>query len=101
ACFPALTLLGPPIDSSERLPNTLNVLFDHVDGRVLVTRLDMAGLEASAGSACASGSLEPSHVLLAMGFDEEQARAGLRLSLGRSTSDEDIHTAVEILRRTL
>lgn len=101
ACFPAVTLLGPPIDSSERLPNTLNVLFDHVDGRVLVTRLDMAGLEASAGSACASGSLEPSHVLLAMGFDEEQARAGLRLSLGRSTSDEDIHTAVEILRRTL
>ena len=66
-----------------------------------MARLDLAGLEASAGSACASGSLEPSHVLLAMGCDEERARAGLRLSIGRTTSDEDIDAAVEILGRTL
>jgi cysteine desulfurase len=99
--LPGVALLGPPLDSPARLPNTINVLVPHVDGRVLVTRLDLAGLEASAGSACASGSLEPSHVLLAMGLSREDARAGLRLSLGRGTTHEDIHIAVEILRRTL
>ncbi len=99
--LPAVSLLGPPLESPARLPSTLNVLVPRVDGRVLVTRLDLAGLEASAGSACASGSLEPSHVLLAMGLSREDARAGLRLSLGRDTTREDIHVAVEILRRTL
>jgi len=99
--LPDVSLVGPTIDDPARLPNTLNVLFPGVDGRVLVTRLDLAGLAASAGSACASGSLEPSHVLRALGLDEEQARAGLRLSLGPTTSDADIHRAVDILRRTL
>ncbi len=100
AVLPGAAVLGPPLDSRERLPNTLSVLVPEVDGRVLVTRLDLAGLEASAGSACASGSLEPSHVLLAMGRTRDEARAGLRLSLGHDTTREDIHTAVEILRRT-
>lgn len=99
--FPEACLLGPAPDAADRLPNTLCVSFSGVDGRVLVARLDLEGLEASAGSACASGSLEPSHVLLAMGLEEERARAGLRLSLGRTTTDEDISNAVEILRRTL
>ena len=94
-------LLGPPIDSRERLPNTLALSIPGVDGRVLVARLDLEGLEASAGSACASGSLEPSHVLLAMGLASDRARSGLRLSLGRSTSAQDIHMAVDILRKTL
>ena len=71
------------------------------DGKVLVTRLDLDGLEVSAGSACASGSLEPSHVLRAMGHDETDARAGLRLSVGRSTVLADVRQAVEILRRAL
>lgn len=99
-------LLGPPIDPhgpidvDQRLPNTLNVLLPGVDGRVLVTRLDLEGLEASAGSACASGSVEPSHVLRAIGLDEEDARAGLRLSLGRRTTAEDCAQAVEILVKT-
>jgi cysteine desulfurase len=70
-----------------------------VDGRVLVTRLDLDGLEASAGSACASGSLEPSHVLLAMGCTRDDARAGLRLSLGRETTEDDVRAGVEILRK--
>ena len=98
--IPGARLLGPPIDARERLPNTLNVLLPGVDGRVLVTRLDLAGLETSTGSACASGSLEPSHVLRAMGLSEERARAGVRLSLGRETSTKDINTAVDILRIT-
>jgi len=101
AAFPAAQVLGPAVQDEDRLPNTLNVSLPGVDGRVLVARLDLAGLEASAGSACASGSLEPSHVLLAMGCDEERARAGLRLSIGRTTDDEDLHAAVEILGRTL
>lgn len=97
---PGARLLGPPIESDERLPNTLNVAVEGIDSRMLVARLDLEGLEVSAGSACASGSLEPSHVLRAMGLSDERARAGLRISLGRTTSAQDIHTAVEILRRT-
>jgi len=93
-------LLGPPLGSPQRLPGTLNVLLPHIEGSVLVTRLDLEGLEASAGSACASGSLEPSHVLRAMGLDERDARAGLRLSLGRSSTWEDVRQAVDILVKT-
>jgi cysteine desulfurase len=98
--LPGARLLGPPLESSDRLPNTLNLALVGLDSRVLVARLDLEGLEVSAGSACASGSLEPSHVLLAMGLSEVDARAGLRISLGRTTSAQDIHTAVDILRRT-
>jgi len=98
--FPGALLMGPPIDSVARLPGTLNVVLPHVDGKVLVTRLDLEGLEVSAGSACASGSLEPSHVLLAMGLDEQRARAGLRMSVGRETTRIDAQQAVDIVRRT-
>jgi cysteine desulfurase len=106
---PALELLGPPLSpegsaahpDGTRLPGTLNLVAPHVDGKVLVTRLDLEGLCVSAGSACASGSLEPSHVLLAMGLDSERARAGLRISIGRATTPREIQQAVEILRRTL
>ena len=72
-----------------------------VDGRTLVSRLDLEGLETSAGSACASGSLEPSHVLRAMGRSEDDARAGLRVSFSPTTNPQDVRGAVEILRRTL
>lgn len=89
-------LLGPPLDSGRRLPNTLCVLVPGTDGKVLVTRLDLAGLEVSAGSACASGSIEPSHVLLAMGLTRDEARSGLRLSLGRNTTAEDCKRALAI-----
>ncbi|MCP3915406.1 MAG: cysteine desulfurase [bacterium] len=99
--LPDACLLGPALDASDRLPNTLNVAIPGIDGRVLVTRLDLAGLEVSAGSACASGSLEPSHVLRAMGMSEEAARSGLRLSLGRTTTRDDVHIAVDIMSRTL
>lgn len=100
ANVPGLRLHGPALDDPDRLPNTLNIGASGVDGRTLVARLDLEGLECSAGSACASGSLEPSHVMLACGFAREEARAALRLSLGRDTSAEDVHIAVDILRRT-
>lgn len=97
ACLPGVRLLGPPIDSARRLPNTLCVLVPNTDGKVLVTRLDLAGLEVSAGSACASGSIEPSHVLLAMGLTRDEARSGLRLSLGWNTRAEDCKRALAVL----
>ena len=108
---PDARLLGPELDppqptpregaAKDRLPNTLCVLLPHVDGRVGVARLDLEGLEVSAGSACASGSLEASPVLRAIGLDEREARNGLRLSLGHTTTRKDIHSAVEILSETL
>lgn len=101
SAVPRARLLGPAVDDPRRLPGTLNVLLPDVEGKVLVTRLDLQGLEASAGSACASGSLEPSHVLRAMGLDDDDARAGLRLSLGRTTSWADVRQAVDILRTTV
>ena len=98
--IPAARLNGPPVDDPGRLPNTLNVSLPGIESRILVAQLDLLGLAVSAGSACASGSLEPSHVLLSMGLEEEQARAGLRISLGPTTTEKDIHGAVDILRKT-
>lgn len=96
---PDARLLGPHLDG-PRLPNTLSLLLPGLDGRVLVTRLDLAGLAISAGSACASGSLEPSHVLRAIGLDERAARSGVRVSIGRSTSLDECKRAAEILCAT-
>jgi cysteine desulfurase len=96
--LPRWKLVGPPFDAEhERLPNTLNFVVPETDGKVLVTRLDLAGLAASSGSACASGSPEPSKVLLSLGFSRAEARSGLRLSAGWNTTDEDCKRAVEIL----
>lgn len=94
-------LVGPPLEEPSRLPNTLCVLLDGVDGRGLVARLDLEGLEVSQGSACSSGAIEPSHVLLAMGHDESAARSALRLSLGATTTHSDVHIAVERLGKAL
>ena len=93
-------LVGPSIDDPARLANTLNLFFPGITGHALVARLDLEGLEASVGSACSSGSLEPSHVLIAMGRPEQEARSCLRLSLGRPTSHRDINTAVDTLVKT-
>lgn len=97
--LPGARLLGHEWGSARRLPNTVTVLVPGTDGKVLVTALDLAGCEASAGSACASGSLEPSHVLLAMGWSVDEARAGLRLSLGWNTTRDDCQHAVDVLRK--
>lgn len=101
ARVPDVRLNGPRIDDPDRLPNTLNISAVRGDSRTLVARLDLGGLEVSSGSACASGSLEPSHVLAALPIDSERARSGVRISIGRSTTEADIHTAVETLGRTL
>ena len=101
AAIPGVLCNGRPRALPADSPNTLNVALPEGDGRVLVTRLDLMGLRASAGSACSSGSLEPSPVLVAMGQERDRARRGLRLSCGRTTTTHsDIHRAVEILRES-
>jgi cysteine desulfurase len=74
----------------ERLPNTSNVLFRGISGEALVIALDLQNMAVSTGAACSSGSIEPSHVLLAMGRSREEARSSVRFSFGR------YNTAVEI-----
>jgi cysteine desulfurase len=79
--------------NAPRLPNTLNVSIPGLDGETLLMGLDLAGISISSGSACTAGSLEPSHVLLAMGIDDEEARGAVRFSLGyASTKAEVDHT---------
>lgn len=97
---PQARIHGPHPSDPQRLCNTLNLGLPGFDGRMLVARLDLEGLEVSSGSACASGSLEPSHVLLAMGLAADEARAGVRVSFGRDNDAQDVHSAVDILRRT-
>lgn len=83
------------------LANTLNVSFPGCDGETLLMGLDLEGVSASSGSACMVGSIQASHVLLAMGVPEERARATVRFSLGRHTSEADIDAALEALTRVL
>jgi len=82
---------------TKRLPTTLNLSFEFVEGESLLLNLDMNGVAASSGSACTSGSLEPSHVLMAMGIPHEIAHGSLRFSLGRDNTVEDIDYVLEIL----
>ena len=82
---------------AEALPNTLNVSFPGAEGEAILLSMDMAGIEASTGSACASGSLDPSHVLVAMGLEPEITHSSIRFSLGWGTSAEDINYIIEIL----
>ncbi len=92
--IPRAVLNGHP---SERLPNNLNVSFPGLDAETLLLSLDRAGVSASSGSACASGSIEPSHVLTAMGLPDARVNSALRLTLGRGTTQEEARQAGEVL----
>jgi cysteine desulfurase len=80
-----------------RVANTSNLYFDHVEAEALVIALDLKGLAVSGGSACQSGATEPSHVLTAMGLSEARARASVRFSLSRLTTEEEVERAVELV----
>jgi cysteine desulfurase len=82
---------------SSGLCNTLNVGFEEVDGRVLVEALDLEGVCVSSGAACSSGSLDPSHVLTAMGRSPAQARSAVRFSLGEGVTQDQIRQLGELL----
>lgn len=92
--IPDTKILTPP---DYFLPNTVSALFPALDGRSLVVALDLEGVAASVGSACASGSIEPSHVLLALGFTADEARSAVRLSFGCSTTESDVLSVVQRL----
>lgn len=96
-----LELGGLPTAEGPRLPNYATACFDGVRGEDVLMALDLEGLAASSGSACASGSLDPSHVLLARGFSLEEALGSLRLTLGYSTTGSEVERAESILRRVL
>lgn len=87
-------LNGDPV---RRLPNTLNLSFEFVEAESLMIGLDLAGIAVSSGSACSSGSTEPSHVLLAMGIEPTVCQSAIRISLGRDNTEEDVEYALEVL----
>lgn len=82
---------------TKRLPNNANFRFSYIEGESMILNLDMKGVAASTGSACSSTSLEPSHVLLAIGLKPEEAHGSLRLTLGRENTQEDVDYVVSIL----
>lgn len=85
-------------DAKKRLPNNINISFQFIEGESLLIMLDMAGICASSGSACTSGSLDPSHVLLAIGLPHEIAHGSLRMTLGEETTKEDMDYVVEKIK---
>jgi len=82
---------------TKRLPNNASLRFSYIEGEAVVLRLDTKGIAASSGSACSTGSGEPSHVLLAIGLQPEEARGSLRLSLGKYNTKEDIEYILQVL----
>ena len=86
-------------ENAPRLPNTSNIMVDYAEGEGLVISLDLKGVAVSTGSACSSGSLEPSHVLTAIGKTPDEAHGSLRFSLSSMTTDEDIDYVVGVLPR--
>jgi cysteine desulfurase len=79
---------------SPRTPNTTNIFFDGLEGEAMVISLDLKGFAVSSGSACSSGAVQPSHVLLAIGLSRERARASLRFSLGHSNTEEQVDALI-------
>ncbi|MBI4417888.1 MAG: cysteine desulfurase, partial [Ignavibacteriales bacterium] len=100
AAFHGIVFNGHP---ERSIPNILNVSFETpgIDGEALIIGMDLRGIAVTSGSACTSGTLEPSHVLMAMGKSEATARATIRFSMGRQTTSEDLDRAVDALREVL
>lgn len=92
--IPYVRINGHP---TQRLPHNVNMCFEFIEGESLLLNLDMKGICASSGSACTSGSLEPSHVLLAIGLPHEIAHGSLRLTLGKDNTQEDVDYILEVL----
>ncbi len=91
------TIVTGPRDGARRLPNSASFAFENVEGEAVLLQLDLLGVAASSGSACTTASLEPSHVLVAMGVSERYLRGSLRLTLGTDNTMEDIDYLLEVL----
>jgi len=98
ADLPGIERVGDP---NRRVPNTLLVLFSGLSGHDLLIGLDLAGIAASSGSACMSGSSQPSHVLMAMGYGSSQAISSVRFSIGKFTTEEEITEAAQRIREVV
>ncbi|MGE3960239.1 MAG: cysteine desulfurase family protein [Dehalococcoidia bacterium] len=94
--IPLLAITGPR-DLDRRLPGNVSCAVGYVEGESVLLALDLAGIAASSGSACTTGSVEPSHVLVAMGVPEDLARGSLRFTLGRMNTDADVDRLLEVL----
>ena len=98
-------LAVPGVESTghpkERLPGLLSIVARDTDGASVAMSLDLEGIACSVGSACTTGSTEVSHVLSAMGYPDEEARGALRLSLGRTTTDDEIDEACAVVPRVI
>jgi len=90
--IPNIKLNGHP---TERLPGTLNISFKNIEGESILLRLDLFGIAVSTGSACSSGSLEPSYVVSSLGVEPEIAHSSIRFSLGRENTEEEIDQTIE------
>lgn len=88
-------------DRQKRLPNISNISFRYIEGEGLLINLDMSGIAVSTGSACSSGSLEPSPVIRALGRDDEMARSAIRFSFGKFNTDEDVNYLLEVLPKAV
>ncbi len=91
------TIITGPADPSGRLPNNFSCSFRNVEGESILLALDMADIAASSGSACTTGSTEPSHVLTAMGIEADLAHAALRMTVGKDNTEEEIDRVLEVL----
>lgn len=96
--IPYVKLNGHP---AERLPGNVNFSIRYIEGESILLMLDLNGIAASSGSACTSGSLDPSHVLLAMGLDHETAHGSLRLTLGDETTEDEIDYVLDVLPKVV
>jgi cysteine desulfurase len=92
--IPETRLNGHP---TQRLPGNVNVSIKYIEGEALLLNLDLKGIAASSGSACTSGSLDPSHVLLAIGLPHEVAHGSLRLSLGEENTEDEVNEVISAL----
>ncbi len=92
--IPEVKLNGHP---TERLPGNVNFSIKYIEGESILLMLDLNGIAASSGSACTSGSLDPSHVLLAMGLPHETAHGSVRLTLSDETTEDDVDYVLEVL----
>ena len=96
--IPDVTFDGPELGSLKRLPSNMHFCFKDVSGDSLLIMLDMNGICASSGSACAAGSIDPSHVLLAIGRSRDEAKGALRLSIDKDLTKEDADYVIDALK---